>query len=852
MMLATASRWFDGCRQDVRFALRATRRAPGFAAVATLTLALGIGATTTIYSVVDTILLQPLPYAASDRLVRLTEWTPHVVAGREPLERGVTYPDFVEWQKRARTLSDAAWFAEIQRTIRTTEGTARLWAGLTSIDALSVLGARAQIGRVYRSADASNPNVMVLGADAWHHAFHGDPAVVGTTVEVFSPSADARVLTIVGVLSEDFESPAHPVDFYTPIVPDATAARFSGTMIGRLAPGVPLASALDEAKAIGAAIRPPLPSGRSPLPPGMRRFDVQILKDHVVADLRPALRVLLGAVAFVLVIVCANVANLLLARGTARQREMAVRFAIGATRGRVIRQVLTECLILALVGSVLGGACGAFGIVLVKRLAAVESPGIFRVVFGASLLPRGSEIVIDRRLLGVAFTLAALTSVAFGFLPALRLSKPGPWHAMAARTAGSGRSESRIRAALVVGQLAIATTLLVGGGLLIRSFVKLMAVENGYDPAHVVSFQVVFPPAYPVPRKIEAIEAIRTRLEAAPDIEAAGASRAGVLIPEEIYVGTLVPTGRTVDEMRIDPARPHVRPVSAGFLKAMGVRFLDGRDIEEDDAAAATPAIVVTRSVARQYLGMDQPVGQTVDWYSSANASPIPARIVGLVEDLRNESPTSAARPEMFVEYRRLMAIQERWGDPPARREQAAIGFLSFAVRARGRADSAMPTIAQVVRSVDTNIGVEAMIPMERLMASAVARYRFSAVLLSVFAGVAALLTAIGVYGVLAYAVMQRTQEIGVRMALGAGRAQVVGLVLRQGAGLASLGIAIGLAAAAGVTHVLQSMLFGITALDPQTFVAVAVLFGLVAMLAAYIPARRATRVDPMVALRAD
>ena len=844
--------WFEQCRQDVRYALRTSRRSPGFAAVATLTLALGIGAMTAIYSVVDTILLQPLPYAASDRLVRITEWTPHVVVGREPLERGVIYPDFVEWQKRARTLSDAAWFTEIQRTIRTGDTTTRLWGGLTSIDALAVLGARAQIGRVYLLADAANPNVLVLDANAWRHAFHADPGVVGTTIEVLSPGADARVLTIVGVLSDDFQSPTKPVDFYTPIVPDATASRFSGTMFGRLAPGVPLGAAVEEAKVIGTAIRPPLPTGRSPLPPGLHRFDVQILKDHIVTDLRPALGVLLGAVALVLLIVCANVANLLLARGTARRRELSVRFAIGASRGRVVRQLFTECLVLALVGGVLGAVCGALGIVLVKWLAAVESPGIFRVVFGASLLPRSGEIAVDRRLWAIAFSLATVTSLAFGLLPALRLSRPGQLHATGARSGGSGRGESRLRAALVVGQFVMATTLLVGAGLLVRTFLTLTAVENGYDPAHVVSFQLVFPPSYPVPRKIQVIEEIRTRLESAPNIAAAGSSRAGVLIPEEIYVGTLVPTGRTVDELRTDPGRPHVRPVSAGFLSAMGVRFLGGRDIEAEDGAAATPSIVVTRSVAQRYLGMDRPLGQTVDWYSNGNGAAIPARIVGVVEDVRNESPMSEARPEIFVEYRQLMAIQERWGDPPARREQAAIGFLSFAVRAKGRPESAMPTIAQIVRSVDTTVGIEAMIPMERLMASAVARYRFSAVLLGVFATVAGVLAAIGIYGVLAYAVVQRTQEIGVRIALGAGRAQVLALVLRQGATLAAGGIALGLAGAAVVTRVLRGMLFGVTALDPQTFVAVSVIFALVALVASYIPARRATRVDPMVALRAD
>jgi predicted permease len=422
---------------------------------------------------------------------------------------------------------------------------------------------------------------------------------------------------------------------------------------------------------------------------------------------------------------------------------------------------------------------------------------------------------------------------------------------MGPRGGGSGRGESRIRAALVVGQIVMATVLLVGAGLLINSFARLSTVDRGYDPANVLAFQLVFPPNYPVARKTATIEAVLGRLRALPAVESAGFTRAGLLIGEAITIGTFVPPGRTVDEMRAGPASPLVRAVSHGYLTAVGARLLEGREFQAADTPLSIPVIVITRSVAARYFGAASPVGQLIDWHvGDRPASQM--QVIGVVEDVSNTSPDRKPNAEIFVEYRQLLALQQRWGDSMQRQEQIAIGFLSFAVRTRGNPAAAAPVVAQIVRSVDANAGIDAMIPLDRLVASSVARPRFYAVLLGVFAGVAGLLAAIGIYGVLAYAVTQRTQEIGIRMALGAQRAQVLAIVLRQGAILTALGVALGLAGAAGVTRLLQSMLFGVTPLDPATFAAVSLTFGLVAALASYVPARRATRVDPMVALRSE
>ena len=617
-------------------------------------------------------------------------------------------------------------------------------------------------------------------------------------------------------------------------------------MIGRLAPGVSIEEATREMNLMGAAIRPAWPANAAPLT--VPRFEVQRLKDQAVRGVRPALRVLLVAVVVVLMIVCANVANLLFARGTARQRELAVRLAIGASRGRIVRQILTECLVLAAAGGVLGALLGAAGVTLVKQLATVEAPGIFRLMFGSTILPRGHEVGVDLKMFGIAFVIAAVTSVVFGLLPAMRLSRANQVHTMGSRGSGSGRGESRIRAALVVGQLMMATVLLVGAGLLTHSFVKLSAVDNGYDPSNVLAFNLLFPDRYSIARKAATIETLLAKLRQAPNVRSAGFSRHGLLIGEELTIGTFVPPGRTLDEMREE--RPRVRSVSAGYLTTMGVPLLDGRDFEAADAATAPPVIVMNRSAARRYFGTASPVGQVVDWHVGKSQAQM--RVVGVVEDLRQESPADQVYPEIFVDYRQFLFLLEGWSDLTPSQNEWAIGFLSFAVRTSDDPASAIPAVRQVVSAADPNVGIDAILPMNRLVASSLARERFYAVMLGVFAGVAGLLAAIGIYGVLAYAVIQRTQEIGIRMALGAQRAEVVALVLRKGLVLTGIGIALGLVGAAAGTRFLQGMLFGITPLDPRTFLAVSLMFAFVAALACYLPARRAANVDPMVALRCE
>jgi predicted permease len=831
--------------RELREGARSLRRSPRFALVAIVTLGLGIGTATAIFSVVDTILLRPLPFRDAGQLVSIVQHEPPQRPGTPGRIRGFTRHAFEHWRAGTRTLSALAATTTAVGYVRTSHGTARLWGGMVSGNTLALLGVRPLMGRTLVADDDTRTDVVVLSHDAWRRSFQADPGIVGTRVEFLDPSGRARAVTVVGVMPADFVFPGEDMAFFVPIHrgdPSLTdGPRFA--LLGRLHPGVALEAAQQDAASVGAAIA----AGSADASAVGSRFEVRSVQEDAVRRLRPALRVFVGAVAAMLLIVCVNVANLLLARGAGRGREVAVRAALGASRARLVRGLLMEGLVLGAAGGLVGAAIGALGVGLVRQLAAVEAPGIFGLMFGASILPRAHEIAVHARMFAIAFGLSASTALLVTLPPALRTSGAAPMDAFGGRGDIGSRGASRVRGLLVVGQVALATVLLIAAGLLSHSFARLSAVDRGYQPADTLVFQLVFPPAAPVARQAETIERILSRLQAAPDVTAAGFARHGVLIGERITLGHFLPEGRTVADAGARPL-PAVRPVSGGYLTAIGARFRQGRDLRPEDAAAA-PAVVISRGTSR-ILAPYGEVGQHVEWHWREER--VRLRIVGIVDDVRNEAADGDPTAEVFVDYRVLLRLQERLGEAPLWQRERALGFFSFAVRTRDDPGRTAALVSRVVREVDPTAGIDAMLPLERLVATSVAGPRFHAVLLAAFAGVAALLAAVGIYGVLAYAVAQRTREIGLRMALGAQRRQVLALVLRHGLGLTLAGLALGTAMAAAGARVLEGLLFGVRPIDAATYGAVLLAFLIVGLAAAYVPARRATRVDPLAALGAQ
>ena len=849
--------WTDGLRRDAAYTARSLARSRGFTATAVLTLAIGIGATTAICSIVNTVLLEPLPLSDADRLVQIVE------NNRPRNLPVVSYREYLEWQPRTTTLSGLAAAAfSPQIVLPAPAGLIRVMGGFVSPNYFEVLGARALLGRTLAASDAANPDVMVLTYSSWQRHFHSDPQVVGSVIAFRSGILARRSLTVVGILPESMETIGSPTAFYTPIGGVANAGTIAlAPMIGRLREGISLAAASDEANAIGAAVRPPRPADAPPLTSS--RFEARSLKESLfepgvgsqgtagIATVKTVLQIFLAAVAVVLLIVCANVANLLLARGTARRRELATRLALGASRWQLLRQILTECVMLATAGGLIGMALGALGVSLVKRLATVEAQGVFRIVFGANILPRGGEIGVDARLAGIAFAVSLLATFAFGLLPALHLSRTSQLHVLGSRGAATTRRDTRMRTILVVSQLAMATVLLVGAGLLTTSFVKLTSVDKGYDPRHVLAFQLVLPGEYPTARKAESIEAVLRGVRAIPGVTVAGFAYAGILIGIQDTVGSFVPPGRTVEAVSKEADRPRLKSLGSGYLEAAGVTLLDGRLLAEGDSGQAPPVIVINRTVQRRYFGDASPVGAVMEWHGGRGPQ-VPVQIVGVIADVRQGSLNREPYPEIFMDYRQVIALQQRWGAPKGQVDQLGFGFMSFALRTRDDPGAVVPQVREAIARADANAALDAIMPMDSLVANSVARHRFYAVMLTVFASVAALLAAIGIYGVLAYSVVERTREIGLRMALGARRQEVLALVLRRGLFYAAIGIVLGLAGAAAGTRYLQAILYGVTPLDRSTFAAVALTFAAVAAFASYLPARRATRVDPMVALRVE
>lgn len=845
--------------RDLLYGARSLARNGNFTVAAVITLALGIGITTAVFSIVNTVLLRPLPYRDADRLVRIVERAAPRSAGQPLLRRtSMTWSEIGEWRKRSATVSDLAYTISPPITLmRTSEGSVRLSGALVSPNVFALLGARPLLGRALDARDEStDANSVVISAGAWQRYFNGDPAVIGRTVALATqgPQAgllDGTPLTIVGVMPREFDFPAPYCDFWAAITAASPVRSWpgSGAVIARLRDDSSAEAATDEANVIGEALRPKPALGplSLPLPDGERRFDVEPLKEQTIAASRQALTVLAVAVGIVLLIACANVATLLLSRGAARHREVSVRVALGASRSRIARQLLSESVLLTTIGGGLGVLLAVGGVQLLRNLASPNATGPFLISFGGAMIPRLHEVAVDWRMLAIAITVSGVTALVISVVPVLRLARIDPVQAMGVRVATGGRQDTRVRNLLVAGQVATATVLLVGAGLLVNSFGRLTRVDPGWDASGLLTVYLAAPQEYAPERKARLVDELLVELRRTPGVQAAGFTYAGPLLGLEDNLGVFVPQGRAPDDTR-DAPDAEIRSVSHDFLQSMGVRLLAGRLLESRDDGGAPPVLVINRTLARQAFGDEDPVGRMVHIDERVD---LPAhQVVGVVDDMLQGRLDREHAPQFFVTYRQVLALTRARNLPLPVQERLAFGFLSFVVRTDGEPGEFMTTMRALIARVDSNVGIDAMLPMEQLVASSLTRQRFYASVMGVFATTAALLSAVGIYGVLAYTVGQRTREFGVRTALGARSRDVLAVVLGQGLRSTCIGIGIGLATAVALTRYLEGMLYGVTPLDPLTFVAVVALVAAVISIASYGPARRATRVDPMTALR--
>jgi putative ABC transport system permease protein len=811
------SMW-DQLRQDLVFSARMLRRQPGFTIVALLALALGIGANTAIFSVVDAVLWRPLPYADADRIMSITEQRPR--EGR--LYGPVSPADFYDWRHDAQSFSAMAAVnlgaynltgnGEPER-IRVLAGTAAL---------LDVLGVAPAIGRGFRLEEETmgQHRVVLLTDGLWRRRFGADPAVVGTTI-----TFDGRGYQVVGILPPRWWWPA-PIDVLVPLslTPEDRRMRSAHFLevLGRLKDGVSEAQAAEELNVVGARLARDYPDDNENHGPRIRA-----LREWLVSDTRTALLVLLGAVGCVLLIACANVATLLLARAAGRQKELSVRRAVGATRGRLVQQMVTESLMVSAIGGTIG------------LLLAAWSLAAFRTILPAqfSELPGIDAVGLDGRMLAAALGASIVTGLVFGMLPALAAtdSRIGTaLHDESRGSSGSARTR-RLRAALVVAELAVSLVLLAGAGLLIVSFARLSEVSPGFRPQQLVTVGLNLPSSrYGTPEQALAFyETLIDRLRAVPGVVRAAA------VSAPPFTGLDARLNFTIERQSWElkgPIRAHPRLVSSDYFATMGIPLVRGRGLDDRDTPSKPLVTVINETAARRFWPNTDPIGQRINMDRETRWM----EIVGIVGDVRHQALQVDAEPEVYIPQRQGFS---NLGTGLAR-------SLSIVVRTTLDGAAIAPAVRATVSVIDPQQPLGPIRPMEELITDSVGTYRLNFVLVSVFAAIALFLTAAGLYGVMSYIVTQRTREIGVRMALGATRGQVLLLMLRQAGTITLLGIAVGVTGALAATRMMASLLFGVSAADPFIYAAVSALLAAVALLAVAVPSNRATRVDPLSALR--
>jgi len=805
--------------QDLRFGLQMLRKNPGFTLIAVLTLALGIGANTAIFSVVNAVLLRAFPYTDAERLVIVWERL-----GQDE-QNPISPANFFDWQEQQNVVAGMAAFNDTRNSLGGDSAPEEVMGQFATDNLFSVLGVNALVGRTFAPEDSQpgRHTVVVLSYGLWQRRFGGDPNVIGRKVLL-----NAVDHTVIGVMPPDFKwhvrknsQTGQAAELWTPWAISNDVRQFRGRFIGavaRLKPGVSLLqarAAMDRIASRLAEQHPQFNRGAG--------INLVPLREQFAGELRRALLVLMGAVGFVLLIACANVANLLLARAAARQKEIAVRAAMGASRGRIVRQLLTEGLLLTGLGGAVGLLLARWGATALVNLSPPELGDFQQVEISASVL-------------GFTFVVALLTGVIFSLAPAFEASKVKLGETLketGRNLAGNPRSQ-RLRSVLVVAEIALALVLLIGAGLLIRSFLRLQNVDTGFDARNVLTMRVALPLGrYDQDEKrlnffTQALE----RMQSLPGVEAAGA------INFTPFLGLGSETGFDIDG-RAKPSPDQAAGVTSvcitdqNFFRALRIPLKRGRLFTEQEARERRNVVVINEALAGKYFPNENPLGKRIK--IMMRPPHVMTEIIGVVGDVKHAQLDRAAEPMSYWPI-----------------SQLPYPFMTFALRMHGDASGVSAGVRNIIQTLDPQQPVGEVRTLDNLVGNSIARQRFNTLLLAVFAAVALLLSAIGIYGVMSFSVVARTHEIGIRAALGANASNILRLVLKRGMTLALAGVAVGLLAAMVLTRLMKTLLFGVSVTDPLTFVVITLLLTLVALLACWIPARLATKVDPMIALRTE
>jgi putative ABC transport system permease protein len=806
--------------QDVRYALRNVRKRPVFSLIVVFTLALGIGADTAIFSVVDAVLLAPLPYSDPDKLVVL--WAKN--EKQNLTQQPVSYPNIVDLREASHVFERLSVVRGELFSLTDRDEPERVTGVRVSTNILTLLGVTPALGRNFlpEEEQPAKASVALLSHGLWQRRYAGDPRLLGQAMII-----DGKSYTVIGILPAWLKHPGMTLvnlsnpDVWIPVVPAASEQNrnFANMrIVARLKMGVTRAQAQSEVDTLGARLEKQYPDSNTNL-----RFGVVGLREQLTGRVSKALWILLGVVGCVLLIACANVANLLLARAASRQSEIAVRNALGATRPQLIRELLTECMVLSLTGGLLGLLLAYLGVTVMTSLS---SGGI----------PRADEIGISREVLLFTMLLSLLTGLAFGIVPALQSSRSQLTEDLKEAKKGASASVRHRRSlnALVVIEIALALVLVAGAGLMMRSFRSVLGIDPGFDPHNVLTFSAALPLATYKDQQqhVQFFERALAKIRALPGVEAAaGTFRVPITgFATAIFSvqGKPVPTGQA-------PIADY-RAITVGYFQALGIRLLRGREFTERDSADAPDAVIVNEELARRSWPGEDPIGKRLQVGTELTRW---RQVVGVVGNARLSGLEAKVDPAIYVPF-----PQNSW--PNALRNSFIV------LRTTTDPQSLIPAIRRELRSVDPTFPITQIRTMDEIVGDSLSQRRFNTALLALFAFVAVALAAVGIYGVMSYAVSQRTREMGIRMALGAEQSDITMLVTSNGARLAALGIAIGVVAAAISSRLMSSLLFGITATDPITFVLTAVLLGIVTLLASYIPSRRAAGTDPISALRYD